>query len=191
MSLSLPLLRAQKKSLEAEMDSLSQQLSATGTSLDNVNRQIATVTNTTSHIYSLPNEIITLVFESGFQTSQTFPILVSHISHRLREVALCSPTLWTRIFVSLGADIEKVEAYLHRSKGCLLEMTVSADMPRLGSTSSHYAHLRIILSHINRWHSLDISGAWADKVLQELGQLSASSLERLFLRAEGISLDWT
>jgi hypothetical protein len=177
-------LREQQKRLQVEKSLLERQLSDVSASLDQVNARIAKITNANAPLYALPNEIITAIFQSGLRTSNNYPILVSHVTHYLREVALGSSTLWRRICVSEETLARgQVDTYLHRSKGCLLEVTVH------GSANEFLClpdvRFKSIFSHITRWRSLDIdmdAGLGVPSVLEKLRSISAPHLEKLRLR---------
>ena len=153
-------LRAEQKRLETAARSLELELSEVNTSLVFVNAQIARITNRNAPIYSLPNEIITAIFNAGIPNfspasdysssiCKRFPIVASHITHHLREVVLSSPSLWRRIRVSSARSLDQVNTYLHRSKGCFLEIMVNM-------TRGEFHFPQSLLSHITRWRSLRI-----------------------------------
>ena len=68
-------------------------------------------------ISSLPNELLSSIFEhdqlhSMSQESLPFEILASHLNHRLRAVAIRTRLLWVKIDISLTTPSDKVMAYL-------------------------------------------------------------------------------
>jgi len=144
--------------------------------------QIARITNRNAPIYSLPNEIITAIFNAGIPTSKKFPILVSHITHHLREVALSSPSLWKRIHISSPRSFDRVDAYVHRSKCCLLEIAVYAAKGRF-----KFNLPQSLLSHITRWRYFQIisphrSHTGFREVLEQLSGVSAPHLEQMCIQ---------
>ncbi|EMD39952.1 hypothetical protein CERSUDRAFT_112189 [Gelatoporia subvermispora B] len=56
--------------------------------------------------------------------SMEFEILVSHVCHRWREVALDTPALWTTIDFEEAEPFPKSKAYLERSKGAPLAISI-------------------------------------------------------------------
>ena len=148
--------------------------------------QIARITNRNAPIYSLPNEIITAIFNAGIPTSKKFPILVSHITHHLREVALSSPSLWKRIHISSPRSFDRVDAYVHRSKCCLLEIAVYAAKGRF-----KFNLPQSLLSHITRWRYFQIisphrSHTGFREVLEQLSGVSAPHLEKIFIKCQPV-----
>jgi len=150
-------LKAEREHLEAEARNLRHQLSGIDTSLNQINAKIARIINSTAPLYTLPNEIITAIIHAGLRTSRTFAICVSHVTHHLREVAIGSPSLWTRIRITSGGSLDKVDTYLHRSGRCLLDIRVviwrAVGVPALQPLGNCWPG---ILSQINRWRSLSI-----------------------------------
>ncbi|KAF7976436.1 hypothetical protein HWV62_6865 [Athelia sp. TMB] len=63
--------------------------------------------NADAPVSSLPEEILTMVFESGVLLNELprfrFAILVSHITRRWRSIALTTPRLWNTIFWDFGS----------------------------------------------------------------------------------------
>jgi hypothetical protein len=148
---------------------------------DCTDAQIAQISNSAAPVYSFPNEILTAIFEVGYSYSLTFPVVVSHVTHRLREVAIGSPTLWRHIFVA-GVSLDQVETYLHRSRGCLLEITLST----ITIFPKCRAHFESTLRHISRWRSLYINlsttGAGFRDVLEYICTMRAPCLKVLDVR---------
>lgn len=94
-----------------------------------------------SYFDSFPNEVVAIIFELGtfsevgklqhnpndspfvFESSchstnytyaPNFPILVSHVSRRWREIALNTPTLWSTLFFDNSSHIDRGRAFLER-----------------------------------------------------------------------------
>ena len=167
------MLLLQHKEMKAAECTLLLQLADTQTRLKQMDSQIARIVNSTTPLYSLPDEIIIAIIHIGRRTSRDFPMLVSHISHRMRELAIGSPTLWTQI--AIRSCLDQVKTYLSRSRRCLL--TISA------RGSRHSAEqLRQALLHIDRWRSLSVCpGFRNNEVLARFCTLSAPRLESLNL----------
>src|SRR5271170_7935916 len=133
-------LEAQQKDLRAAESALLLQLADIQTRLKRVDSQIALIANSTTPLYSLPDEIILAIIHVGNHSRSAFPILMSHISHRMRELAIGSPTLWTRIAVH--SCLDKVKTYLSRSRQCLLRISMG------GRVTSYLEQLSQVLLHI-------------------------------------------
>src|SRR3984957_8084683 len=108
------MLLLQHKEMIAAECTLLLQLDDTQTRLKYIDYQIARIVNSTTPLYSLPDEIIIAIIHIGRRTSRDFPMLVSHISHRMRELAIGSPTLWTQI--AIRSCLDQVKPYLLRSR---------------------------------------------------------------------------
>jgi hypothetical protein len=75
---------------------------------------------------SLPNELLSAVFEHGHLLSRSSPpieIVLSQINRRFRAVAINTRMLWTRIEISLTTPFEKVLSYLQRSGSFALDLS--------------------------------------------------------------------
>lgn len=94
-----------------------------------------------------------------------FEMLVSHVCPLWREVALDTPSLWTRINFSEGMPYEKSRMYLERSKGVPVDISVDvtrdegdeeeADIPP--ASDELEAILKLILPHAFHWRLLDLA----------------------------------
>ena len=83
-------------------------------------------------ISSLPNELLSSIFEHGQLHSMSrenlpFEILVSHLNRRLRAVAIRTRLLWVKIDISLTTPFDKVMAYLQRSGTFTIDLSVNID----------------------------------------------------------------
>jgi len=153
------MLLLQHKEMKAAESTLLLQLADTQTRLRHMDCQIARIANSTTPLYSLPDEIIVAIIHVGNHSSCTFPILMSHISHRMRELAIGSPTLWTSIDINLCLD--KVKTYLSRSRPCLLSIfmrrKVSSPSVRRGFGNDEVVtHFSAVSAHAHRLESLDL-----------------------------------
>lgn len=122
-----------------------------------------TVTSkTVTSIHSLPNELLAHTFAIGSlaqclsDTSNwpTFPIVISHVSRKWREVAISSPPVWCNLFFT---DSESTvgcyeDLFLPRSGTHPLNITVD-----VSDGESSRRILPIILPHILRWWKLSIT----------------------------------
>ncbi|KIP09705.1 hypothetical protein PHLGIDRAFT_308473 [Phlebiopsis gigantea 11061_1 CR5-6] len=90
---------------------------------------------TVSPIHALPVELLSRVFMLGQpdntpypdfppDCSPTFEVLVSHVCHHWREIALATPSLWTTIHLRLKSHMDRSRAYLYRRKHKLIDILV-------------------------------------------------------------------
>ncbi|KAJ7659349.1 hypothetical protein DFH06DRAFT_1297437 [Mycena polygramma] len=109
-------------------------------------------------VLTLPTDIVSEIFInclpayplcSYLMSSQSPPILLSHICHDWREVALATPRLWRAMkFPSRRASfLDQVDLWLSRSRSCALSIDIN-DGPGFGSVSDGIA---AVLSHRDRW----------------------------------------
>jgi hypothetical protein len=73
-----------------------------------------------SPVDTLPNEILVLIFEEAFKPRPkrfgcSTELRISRVSQRWRNVAIRTPFLWTRIYLSLYTWADQLECYLFRS----------------------------------------------------------------------------
>ena len=170
-------LKAQQKDLKAAESALLLQLADIQTRLKPVDRQIARIANGTTLLYSLPDEIIVAIIHIGHRTCHDFPTLVSHISHHMRELAIGSPTLWTRI--NIDSCLDQVKTYLSRSRQCLLTISMGGVK---GTSYAYVEQLHHVLLHIDHWRSFTVwHGFENDEVLAHFSAVSAPRLESLDL----------
>jgi hypothetical protein len=92
-----------------------------------------------------------------------FQVLVSHVCHYWRRVAIETPCLWNQVDFAEGKPYEKSQAYLERSKGYPLCVTIDCteDDPdsSMSSVSGDFAcgcsdlpaMLALAMPHIGRW----------------------------------------
>jgi hypothetical protein len=88
--------------------------------------------NRTAPIASLPNEILSAIFEEGRLLPSSpheeppFEILVSQVTRWWRDVAIGTPALWTNLFISENNILLSASTYLARSG--TLPIDLQADM---------------------------------------------------------------
>ena len=97
-----------------------------------VQRDCSALENRVIPISSLPNELLSSIFEHGQLHSMSrgslpFEILVSHLNRRLRAVAIRTRLLWVKIEISLATPFDKVMAYLQRSGTFTIDLSVNID----------------------------------------------------------------
>jgi hypothetical protein len=96
---------------------------------------------------------------------------------------LQTPRLWTDLIVNvLGLTHDLYDLYLHRSKLCLLDITLDCFF-----TSSRDAsdcakrHLERLIPHVGRWRKLIVRSGYIGSRLSALSHLCAPALETLVL----------
>jgi hypothetical protein len=113
------------------------------------------LSNRAAPVASLPNEILSTVFEAGClslpsPSLSSFEITVSHVTRHWRDVAMNTPSLWTVIAIlNRKYVLDMVEAYLARSKSLTLDISIHL-ATKSPSTDSV---MRAIILHIGRWRS--------------------------------------
>ena len=85
-------------------------------------------------------------------------VLLLHVCQRWRGVAISTPALWTEICGPESPEQKKtarVEAYLSRSKGLLLDVSLIGTLDRWGSPRQEWGQdfLRAAALHSERWRS--------------------------------------
>ncbi|KAI0044412.1 hypothetical protein FA95DRAFT_1562279 [Auriscalpium vulgare] len=122
----------------------------------------------------LPVELLSRVFLLGFdngidprypfkrrplEPTTTFEVLVSHVCHHWRSVALHTPCLWTSIRLRKGSHITRAKTFLKRSQSVLLDVFLEIVAPH-DHISGHTLSLAelddafdTITPHSSRWSS--------------------------------------
>ncbi|KAI6014830.1 hypothetical protein BKA83DRAFT_645731 [Pisolithus microcarpus] len=111
-------------------------------------------------IRRLPPELLVHVFMLGSFDDVMFPVLVSHVCHSWRAVALHAHTLWRSITLTRHSDLTMWQERLRRSQSCALDITIASS--RVGSTvppdiDTVALQMHMIISYLARTRSLDIS----------------------------------
>ena len=175
------------------------QIQAIEDSLSGVRVHIAELrsVNKGAGTYYLPSEILSAIFEAGItKTPETrekgsllekrttrLELLVSSVSCRWRNVALQTPRLWTDLIVNvLGLTHDLYDLYLHRSKLCLLDITLDCFFTSSWDASDcAKRHLERLIPHVGRWRKLIVRSGYIGSRLSALSNLCAPSLETLVL----------
>jgi F-box-like len=74
--------------------------------------------------------------EEDEESCLPFQVLVSHVCQHWREIALESPVLWTKLTFTDGPPFEKSIAWIQRSKGSPLDISIDCTIPE----NDDYAH---------------------------------------------------
>ncbi|TDL21710.1 hypothetical protein BD410DRAFT_898782 [Rickenella mellea] len=75
---------------------------------------------------SIPNEVLSRIFETGYDCAiwdNEFSRLVSHVSRRFRMVALDTPFIWSVVHNAQGA--EEIDTFLTRSRNAKLTICIN------------------------------------------------------------------
>ena len=117
--------------------------------------------NQIAPIYSLPDEILADIFEVGHtplspipapRAGLAFEILVSQVTRRWRNVAICTPHIWSRIEISPTTGRHLVAVYLRRSGVVPLDLFIDFE-PRYFGSEAASAIASADFSHQLRLHS--------------------------------------
>lgn len=146
------------------------------------------VPETPASIESLPNEVLSLIFEAGYILSplplRQFETLISQVTRRWRNVACKTPLLWTRCHIPLDKTWyeEMTLVYLHRSGA--LPLNIRVDLAYMVSKHEISEISHILCQHIHRWQRIQIisdTQAELHKFLGPLALLEAPILESIQL----------
>ncbi|KAJ6588279.1 hypothetical protein B0H19DRAFT_202340 [Mycena capillaripes] len=139
---------------------------------------------------SLPNELLDAIAAAGqegcvseFQDAFKSKWTLSHVSHRLREVVVGAPTLWTVIRANLGAEgsVEIFKLYVERAGVCELW----ADIRSFSRAEDHRVlvteRLAQIVLYVNRMRRLSIvlPPRWGHVLLAPFRYIAAPVLQHL------------
>ncbi|KDQ13751.1 hypothetical protein BOTBODRAFT_175186 [Botryobasidium botryosum FD-172 SS1] len=103
--------------------------------------------NKLSPISCLPDEVLSLIFEAactGQNHSQTAPLNIAAVPRAWRDVALCTPRIWTAI------TIFSASLFLPRSKGALIDIAAHSEC-----SEDMLDYLALCLPHTDRWRPLN------------------------------------
>lgn len=133
-----------------------------------------TTDNNNAPISSLPNEILTAIFEIGSRHSRSpeygscwipdrFEIAVSHVTHHWRSVAISMPRLWTKIWRE-PRELKPITAYLQRSLGLPFDFTLTMIDQRYYESDEYEKELTplflLLEPHMGRCHQLSIQSGF-------------------------------
>ncbi|KIM44089.1 hypothetical protein M413DRAFT_443143 [Hebeloma cylindrosporum] len=137
-----------------------------------------------SYVDRLPNEILSLIFESGYfqfegerEPDTAFRSLALQISQRFRQLVLHTPSLWSVIHLSPGnisRELAQLPTCLARSKEYPLEIQLRA----FWNTDLTESVMDKLRTHSTRWRRLSIV-AINDHILSFLQDTPAPRLEHL------------
>ena len=122
-------------------------------------RQRNSLINQIAPISSLPNELLSAIFEHchppspSLRTGPPIEIVLSHINQRFRDIAMNTRLLWARIEVSFRTPFDKVIAYLQRSRTSPFDLYIDLDT-NLGSGSDLRLGTDVQLYTISEWETI-------------------------------------
>jgi len=113
-------------------------------------------------IHKLPVELLAYVFVLGSEDNAMFPISVSHVCSKWREIALRTPALWRR--VRLGPEIDLWKERIRRAGVCTLDIQLlPSKTTQWPAPARQYLdaitvqwYMHPVASLIRRWRSLEI-----------------------------------
>ncbi|KAG1797768.1 uncharacterized protein HD556DRAFT_241395 [Suillus plorans] len=119
--------------------------------------------------------------DATFEPMPSFEVLISHVCHHWRVVALNTPSLWTEIDVSPldSPPFERVQTFLERSKSLPIDIRIDCEPPdddeeedSSGSEDSELGQsphsmtfsdldnlMSLLVPHISRWGSVEVAVA--------------------------------
>ncbi|KZP16065.1 hypothetical protein FIBSPDRAFT_1047710 [Athelia psychrophila] len=176
-------------------------------SLHRARSELGELHNLKAPIYSLPNEVLALIFESGQPSGphaghHPTRVYEAQVTRRWREVALSDASLWTHIYIGNGArsqlELESAAVCLGRSKAAPLMVVVEID----GHTKDEgeiSAICALIGPCLNRWESCYVKSDWAKGLTMLFQSLSTNAMVPILLRTlevhhmehlASIPMDW-
>ncbi|TDL15740.1 hypothetical protein BD410DRAFT_832480 [Rickenella mellea] len=142
-----------------------------------------------------PDEVLAYIFEIGhhMSTCSKFSLLVSHVSHRFRQLSLRTPLLWTRL--SSEAPKRQNETFISRSGYLDVEVALSGLSGGPRSVNKLKSFLQLTGPLSGRWSRLLIlnDGAVRD-IFKELGLSNFPRLQYIYhengRKVRDVHLDW-
>ena len=162
-------------------------------------------------VQSVPDDILAEIFQAGTSMCKNpvgklfvddppklpFPHLVSSVSRRWRDVALCSPRLWTTIVFNCNGTTnhEGPSLWIERSGECLLDITISISLRPWNfkdSQSNLKSAMDQIIPHTSRWRRFTVdslSHSMVETVVAPLRTASAPHLQDFAVIFKTIMID--
>ncbi|KAH9481483.1 hypothetical protein JR316_0006010 [Psilocybe cubensis] len=179
--------------LERRKEELLREVADVDLALDVQKAQYARLLNDQAPIYKLPNELLITIFitcqqslrHSSKATTTPFQVVISHITHRWRQVVLSTPLLWNTINFRVRPMnhvqrhiLSQLQAHLTRSDTCFLDITL--DFHIVDNIS---AYLSLLSPESARWRRLAIITRYEqiDEIRALLRDAHAPLLEHLSL----------
>ncbi|KAG2359640.1 hypothetical protein BDR07DRAFT_1414502 [Suillus spraguei] len=136
--------------------------------------------------------------DATFEPEPSFEVLISHVCHHWRMVALNTPSLWTEIDVSPldSPPFERVQILLERSKSLPIDIRIDCEPPdddeeedSSGSENSELGQsphsmtfsdldnlMSLLVPHISRWGSIEVTVACYKHMFVFLSAVSDPSI---------------
>jgi len=157
--------------LQLKKETLLQELQAIDLYLRARQAQYARLVNDDALVYRIPNELLTGIFTMCTTTAARTPssrrgcpsplpsqVIVSHVSHRWREIALATPLLWNTINFNVrpmnhvqGRILSQLEAHIQRSDTCFLNITLDFQI-----AEKLESYCQLLAKHSRKWRRLSI-----------------------------------
>jgi hypothetical protein len=153
--------------------------------LRSLERQRNSLKNQIATISFLPNELLGMIFEWCCLPSPSLQIgpieiVLSHVNQRFRDVAVNTGLLWAKIEVLFRTPLDKVVAYLQRSRTCPFDFHLDIDMDGDSWSDSKSvpdallyttAEWATIMSHMTRCRRLSVRCSDSDLVVGIINHL--------------------
>lgn len=106
-------------------------------------------------IHTLPPELLVRIFELGSFDDALFLIIISHVCHPWRMLAIHTHTLWRRLsFCSHGLRLWKER--IARTRGCSLDVTITPPQHHFPDMDALALQLHLLVPHISRARSFEL-----------------------------------
>ena len=146
----------------------------------------------------VPDDVLAEIFQAGTSGSSgisdssicryavddlpvlPFPHLVSSVNRRWRDVALCSPHLWTTIVFNCNRTTSNHEGpslWIERSRVCLLDITIAITL--WGSPSNVKSAMDQIMPHTSRWRRFTVDCLSRNMIETVIARLRPASVPHL------------
>jgi hypothetical protein len=138
---------------------------------------------------SVPDDVLAEIFQAGTLicggsvndlSVLPFPHLVSSVNRRWRDVALCSPRLWTTIVLNCDGwtNHERPSLWIKRSGACLLDITLSMNAWGCWRLDLKPA-MDLIIPHTSRWRRFTVNSLSQDMAETIFARLRTASAPHL------------
>lgn len=109
-------------------------------------------------IHRLPLELLVHVFALGSVDNVVFPVLVSHVCHSWRAIALHAHSIWRRVSLSPDSNVHMWKERIRRARLCTLDVVVASS----GCSRASYdidivaLQMHLLAPYISELRSIDI-----------------------------------
>ena len=123
--------------------------------------KLRVICNANNPALRISDDVLSYIMEEAWATSPSghVEITLSHVCSRWRRASLSTPSLWTRIGAKGTSGWSKMEEYLNRAKGHLIDVEIELDEtdPSEQDLDAIEHLLTRLASRSQRWRSLKIS----------------------------------